>query len=163
MLKEFFKEIKKALDEIKQIHKYTLYNYDFNNFSVVSYKQYLDSFTWDINLYNCICSILIKLFDLKGYYFKIKNFILMLKWGFHPSEIWNLDYTIASFSLKRLKKLKENLGGFPMGFESIDDWEKVIDKMIFSFTQIIEDDLQNDEKIEEGLLLFGKYFRALWN
>jgi hypothetical protein len=40
-----------------------------------------------------------------------------------------------------------------------------MDKMIWSFEKIIKDDdkIINDPKIQEGLDLFGKYYRALWD
>lgn len=41
---------------------------------------------------------------------------------------------------------------------------EVIDKMIFAFEKIADDctTFEDNEKIQEGLELFGKYYRALW-
>lgn len=51
--------------------------------------------------------------------------------------------------------------------DSMKDWNKAIDKMIFSFNAVVKDDLKytlkNNDKIQDGLNLFAKYFRALWD
>ncbi len=67
------------------------------------------------------------------------------------------------------------IGGGP------EAWAAVLDKMIWSFQEIVDDNYMeklrddgygrewyekvqaHDEKIQEGLNLFGKFYRALWD
>ena len=85
------------------------------------------------------------------------------------SELWGLDYTLAKYILPRLIKFKENAEGHPSNIT----WEEylvVLNKMIWSFDYIIKDDSgldfgelkKNDDRCQEGLDLFAKYFRSLW-
>jgi len=154
-------------------------------------------------------------------------------------DTWNLDHTLALIILPCLVQLKETKHGVPNEFAEVGGedyidqlcfdfysethntafdmgvqrWDEVLDKMIWSFEQLIKDDFDKlyhhgkaeydylkiedqylnsvtgkmedlfrmvdknpDEhwydsvghqehynRIEEGLLLFGKYFRNLWD
>ena len=66
--------------------------------------------------------------------------------------------------LPRLIRYKSVSITFPC--ETPDEWDAVLDKMITAFSLICDDnysiDADRDAEIEEGLKLFGKYFRALW-
>jgi hypothetical protein len=49
-------------------------------------------------------------------------------------------------------------------------WDYVIDEMIWAFEQIVDDNNvdregldDHDKRIENGLKLFGKYYRSLWD
>ena len=81
--------------------------------------------------------------------------------GFDDSETWNLDNTIANFVLPRLKRYKELNGGCPIleGFEESSDknddkmheeWNKIIDRIIFSLERISKDDEFNWVKYPEN-------------
>lgn len=99
----------------------------------------------------------------------------------------NLDYHIAKYTLPRLKKFKEVSKTYNSEHESPEAWDKTLDKMIYSLEFIVKnldsgaDDLfdsyhrkeigreeylkicnEESAKIQEGLELFGKYFRSLW-
>ena len=132
--------------------------------------------------------------------------------GFDDTECWNLDTTIAQFVLPRLKHFKENTNGYPGNDEipTFEKWNEVLDKMIYAFDHIVNEDKYDEEKqkrhgvdflemygfekqedgsalmvetpkynkqamenyrkeqfedmekVNEGLQLFGKYFRSLW-
>lgn len=90
--------------------------------------------------------------------------------GISPDETWNLYGNITTFVLPRLKMFKKYTIGAPGCFRSQKAWFKVLDKMIWSFEQIENeeekpDDMEDAEyqkKISYGLKLFGKYFRYLW-
>ena len=48
----------------------------------------------------------------------------------------------------------------------IDKWNGVLDKMIYSFGKIMEDDYFDNEeweRIQEGLDLFSKHYTSLWD
>lgn len=85
--------------------------------------------------------------------------------GFDKSECWNLDYTFSMFILPRLKYFRENTISYPDEQMGFDGWMEILDKMIYAFERITEDDITETkefDKVQEGLDLFGKYFRHLW-
>ena len=131
--------------------------------------------------------------------------------GFDSTELWNLYYTFALFILPRLVEFRKVANAYPHDFETFEEWAKIIDKMIYAFDHIANEEKYQDEyekeigltwdgayelkkvpnteyheivqgkkydeekvnklhewqkvegeKIDEGLMLFGKYFRALW-
>ena len=69
--------------------------------------------------------------------------------GWNVSEYWSLDGVVCKFILPRLKEFKEKIHGHPSGllpdekaddFESgMKEWRRILDKMIFSFECIIND------------------------
>lgn len=95
--------------------------------------------------------------------------------GFSDDETWALDYTVAKFTLPRLKLLREIEPGHP-GCYTQEQWWTMVDTMIYAMEAIIKngqgtlyDDCQDsedyqkiDRKIQEGLSLFGRNFRRLW-
>lgn len=157
-----------------------------------------------------------------------------------PSDTWNMDSTLAHIILPMLIQLKAQKQGVPAEFAEIaggadydeqmsfdfykethntafdracDQWDEILDKMIWSFTQLIDTDWESkyrhgeaeitwektdeiiynpvtkqnentyqmvdknpsghwtditgimlhQERIQEGLELFGKYFKNLWD
>jgi hypothetical protein len=102
---------------------------------------------------------------------KIKRFFRLkfqrLTRGWDDSETWNLDYHLAKLISPRLKRFKELTICHPHEITS-EQWDEILDKMIFAFDQIIEDDYSKMsdpdcfEKIKEGLSLFHKYYFDLW-
>lgn len=95
--------------------------------------------------------------------------------GFSDKETWSLDYTIAKFSLPRLKRLREIESGHPACYTN-EQWWGMVDQMIWSLEAIIKDFEGNlydgclepedyrkiDRRMQEGLVLFGRNFRGLW-
>lgn len=98
-------------------------------------------------------------------------------------DIWSADYTLALIISPTLKKIREAKQGAPW----VDDedvpselrsfngtlegcldsnwflrWDYVLDEMIYAFDAIIN---QSDDevRIDNGLRLFGKYYRGLWS
>lgn len=102
---------------------------------------------------------------------------------FKPSDIYNLDMTLAKYILPRLKAFRKvNVCSYPSNLDNIDEWHNIIDKMIWSFERVINDDWdeeidiiddsilearermkQNMEKYSEGMNLFAMYFSSLWD
>jgi len=84
--------------------------------------------------------------------------------GFEPTECWNLDNTIAKFITPRLKYLKEHKCGYP-GNLTENEWDDIMDKMIYAFEnyKIGHIEEENEKKIDEGVFLFAKWFRNLWD
>jgi len=107
-------------------------------------------------------------------------------------DCWSLDYTLARIIHPALIRLKETKHGYPELWEDgmvthhnwdrqlhfdfidediesnylIDKWNGILDKMIYSFGKIMEDDYFDNEeweKIQEGLDLFAKHYTSLWD
>ena len=97
-------------------------------------------------------------------------------------DTWSLDHTLALIILPALKQYREHHHGSPMieGFfdektgETLpglhEAWDDIIDKMIFSFEYMLLEDNSDkvctkevEDLIQEGLYLFGKYYRNLWD
>ena len=107
-------------------------------------------------------------------------------------DCWSLDYTLARIIHPALIRLKETKHGYPELWEDgmvthhnwdrqlhfdfidedietnylIDKWNGVLDKMIYSFSKIMEDayfDNEEWETIQEGLDLFAKHYTSLWD
>lgn len=100
---------------------------------------------------------------------------------------WGLDKTLSIVLSRTLKDFKDHLkeasmAGYPDDFNSMDEWLKTIDKMIWSFEAIEEGNYHiykdydktnlnatherlrvRQKRIQEGLDLFAKYFQGLWD
>ena len=87
--------------------------------------------------------------------------------GWCDCDTWNLDKNIARFVYPRLVRFKEINNSFPSG-ENItaDSWDEDLDKMIFSFKIMADEDKdlkkEEMERFEEGMNLFCKYYMELW-
>lgn len=81
-------------------------------------------------------------------------------------DMWNLDHTLALIILPCLKKFKKNLHGHP-GNITFEQWKSILNKMIKAFELLNGDEFyyknKEDEMIKEGLELFAKYYRHLWD
>ncbi len=103
-------------------------------------------------------------------------------------DTWSLDHTLALIIHPALIKYKEDSSGtgypcldkncFGIDMEELHGkcnceaiWNEIVDKMIWSFGEVLNDDIQSHsteeyheyrKKVQEGLELFGKYFQTLW-
>ena len=102
-------------------------------------------------------------------------------------DTWDLFTTLGEVILPALKKFKEkNIGGVNVANEDLPEqlhsetswhvrWDYILDKMIWAFENVLDDewefDLYNEDRnlyeekhkeIQKGLELFGKYYRDLW-
>lgn len=111
-------------------------------------------------------------------------------------DIWSMDHTLAMIILPMLELIRKDKHGSPYvenmdvpdelkseidemgGDDKVHEkWAWVLDQMIWSFTEILNDNDPNyyidqkfdgdsyaayNKKIENGLYLFGKYYRGLW-
>ncbi len=91
--------------------------------------------------------------------------------GWDDSETWNLDVTIAKFAAPRLKRFKELNNGHPhcLNMDTEEKWDSAIDEMIWALDNVAKDNIGSPEyamtesdRCENGLKLFGEWFRALW-
>jgi hypothetical protein len=101
-----------------------------------------------------------------------------LKWqkitrGWDDSETWCLRAPFARFILPRLKRFKQLKAGHPYDITA-EEWDIILDKMIFAFESVIKEEDSKDynepieqsierwAKIQEGFDLFGKWYLQLW-
>ena len=89
------------------------------------------------------------------------------KHDFPIDEIWNTDNTLARLIVPRLQAFKQlNKHDYPEDFIDMRIWNKTIQKMIDAFELMkYVHSLSDDEErtVSEGLSLFCKYFRNLWD
>ena len=82
-------------------------------------------------------------------------------------EIWGTYHTLAQLIVPRLIAFKSHdKQGYPPDLKGMSEWNAVIQKMINAFELMKETGILSDEEdkiIEEGLALFCKYFRYLWD
>lgn len=105
--------------------------------------------------------------------------------GYDRSAIWNLDAYIVKRNYKAIKAFVNykliNANSVPVEFENKEaEWSEVLRKILYSFDFLYhdrEDDIYNNsdtnktikkwqhenKKVQEGLELFGKYFKCLWD
>ena len=100
-----------------------------------------------------------------------KNHIGQEHWShrhdFPDSEIWVTYQVIANFIAPRLRAFKSYpLHGYPASMNSEKQWLTALQKMIDAFVILGRDTSPHDDEeaiIEEGLDLFRKYYRDLWD
>ena len=89
------------------------------------------------------------------------------KHDFPIDEILNTDNTLARLIVPRLQALKQlDKHGYPGDFSDMRTWNNTIQKMIDAFELMkYVHSLSDDEEriVSEGLSLFCKYFRNLWD
>jgi hypothetical protein len=85
--------------------------------------------------------------------------------GFDDSDTWCLATTNALWIVPRLERFMELRNGYPIGL-SDQEWEEILNKILFAFKTIAKDDCtltyKNDDQIKEGLELYAKYYLNLW-
>ncbi len=132
------------------------------------------------------------------------NYLRYVKWplqrlfrGHSDCDLWGLSTRIAEFSLRHIKAFrKTKLHGYPSTLDSPEQWEEILDKIIFALENTIDEycgykkfeikageyDIKDGQfitlqerkwdeegykehlkKVEEGIELFGKYWRDLWD
>lgn len=74
--------------------------------------------------------------------------------GFDDTELWNLDGTILSFIIPRLKAFRKEAHGYPGGFNSFEEWISAVDEMIWAMEWYNSDEMHEDyQKDEHGNFL----------
>jgi hypothetical protein len=100
--------------------------------------------------------------------------------GWDDSDTWSLDYPIAKFILPRLVRFKDLTMGHPCSMTE-EEWNAIIDEMIWGFKWIIEDNSSHafdvkgsfnqelfdkhyaqEDRANAAMETFGKYYRNLW-
>lgn len=130
---------------------------------------------WYVNLYYALYRFYDNWISPITYYYRSKRLFVFITKGFDPKDTWNLDYSIAKYTLPRLRYLKDNHHGYPESdlkedeklkaifnneFKCVHEdvyyeelWKYILNKIIKSFEMIIEEnedyvDYSNKEIIE---------------
>jgi len=107
---------------------------------------------------------------------EIKYFIQRGRRGYSDSDTWDFDDYLADVISKGLKVLKDNLHSYPVEFETIEQWQEILDSIIDGFEAYqqtgdidcpVEDYIKEHNKLmvkfNTGMKLFTKYFNHLWD
>lgn len=89
------------------------------------------------------------------------------------NELWSLDFTLAKYILPRLEKYRNmERMSYPSKLSGEEEWNDILDKMIYAFKYVIERDnfyfdydteKERIKKYKEGMNLFAEYFMELWD
>jgi hypothetical protein len=96
--------------------------------------------------------------------------------GWDDSETWSLRDPIAEFITPRLKRFKKVSIAYPSDLETFEEWEEILEQMIWSFEYIQNDGIFGIEpfpkteeerekyykRYDKGIHLFADYFSSLW-
>lgn len=90
--------------------------------------------------------------------------------GWDDSELWSLDVTLAQHIAPRLRRLKLIQHGYPHD-HTPEQWAEELDQMIAAFEFIGSEAFwdfgpeyeERAKKAQEGLMLFARYYMALWD
>lgn len=101
----------------------------------------------------------------------MKKTINTEKWShkndFPVEEVWNTNNVLAQLIAPRLLAFKAlDKHGYPAEFKDMYEWNNAIQKMVDAFEQMkYVHTLSDDEErtIAQGLNLFCKYYRNLWD
>ena len=80
---------------------------------------------------------------------------------FDDENLYNLDCNICDLIAPRLKRFKELEPSCPCDM-SFEEWQGILDKMIWAFENYRNNDEAEENRVNEGLDLFHKYFQNLW-
>lgn len=88
--------------------------------------------------------------------------------GYDDTLFWDMSEYLNPIIVAGLKNLRDNAHGYPAGFKSQRAWNKILDKMIFSFEYDkfdypLKKTMKDLNKVEEGHKLFAEYYSALWD
>ena len=121
------------------------------------------------------------LYRLERFQYSIKKIYQKIVKGRADEEIWNLDYYIVRYVTPRIVELRDmDRYGYPAELKSDEEWQEILNKIAEAFV-LYKMDIDGEEslykdgngkydfseyrrfndKIQEGLELFGKYLRYL--
>ena len=82
----------------------------------------------------------------------------------------HLQYIPRQYDQRAIGDLFNKWDDFDHEFErQVDVWDWMMDEMIWSMEQVLEDSIEHEldtehhDRVYNGLKLFGKYYRSLWD
>ena len=77
--------------------------------------------------------------------------------------------SLADWIIPRLRRFKELATGYPADITSFEQWQAIIDEIIWTFEYIQKESSwsdrhwkRNSKRMEAGLALFAEYLTGLW-
>lgn len=87
---------------------------------------------------------------------KINWFFQKVFRGYSEHELWGLDFHLSKYLLKRIKAFRKlDKYGFPAKLESMEEWNAILDKIIFAL-EFSSFDYGLDEKYKEHEIIFPR-------
>lgn len=87
-------------------------------------------------------------YKLKWRFYDVRLFIKskyqLLRYGYEFRDCWSIDYSLATWIFPRLKHFRKNLNGHPSEL-TLEQWEEILDKIIFSFEYVLNENKYHDE------------------
>ena len=88
--------------------------------------------------------------------------------GYDDRLFWDMSEYLNPIIVDGLKHLRKNAFGYPAGMKNQREWNKILDKMIFSFeygkfNHSFRKEMKDMKKVQEGFDLFAKYYQSLWD
>lgn len=105
----------------------------------------------------------------------IKHFFQRAIRGYADSDTWGLWYYTSEWMPKALRDMKEMANGHPASLpdeSGMEDWKAILEKMARGFEAAIEMDeisfnseeyKKLEKEFDEGMDLFKKWYRNLWD
>ena len=117
-------------------------------------------------LERCYCVPVNKLRNFRD---SIKYLYQRLVRGYDDLAKWNIGVHVIQKTLPMLRDYRKNLYGFPGSLETLEEWEAILDTIVYGFelVDLEEKGLRNWQKedqkhIDEACLLFGRWLTNLW-
>lgn len=94
----------------------------------------------------------------------------LLKYGYRLEDFYNYDLGFIRITKSVLKGYKK-LGAYPGRFETVEDWHKILDRMLFLLDQMNEETCTytGEDKADymckcknKFFKLFSEYFYNMW-
>lgn len=96
--------------------------------------------------------------DRTSYWFRQRN-----KYGFDERETWCLDYRIAAFLYPRFVKFKEWSGGSRPVTLSTQEWNDMLDKIIFGLKSYLLDEKEDSYlHYQDAMKLIAEHCYQFW-
>lgn len=92
----------------------------------------------------------------------IRKIYTKLRYGVSCCERATPYYFLSKQIYKTLREYKKHMGSYPANMTK-DEWDEILNSMIWSFKYFAEDGYEQDDLAQNGLALFAKYFRNLWS
>ena len=101
--------------------------------------------------------------------FREANNHIKTNYGWDMTQLWNLDDTIFKFLLPRLYVFYKTDYSLEQDYGEDGTFKDVLEAILDGLLNVLynndgfEEAEHNEEKINKGMMLLGKYIRRLWN
>jgi len=87
--------------------------------------------------------------------------------GYSDYDVWDFDDYLSKVIRDGLTNLKNNSNGHPGELKSMEEWQGILDEIIWIFKvdkeQILKLSPEEKKRYNKGWKLFQKYFYNLWD